>query len=185
MDHSTLNPTKTPPTGTSTSQSISSNQSFLNSPNLVLFPSKTFKPNKFVELCLDHQSLKRGRGLYSKYSKTIRPGEPSLTSLFTQSTYPFFVPAKGTTILSLAPHVAVLDTPSLAVRCSSCFLEEEDFEALPDPIVSRQIRRCTKCKVVSYCGEVSLAVHTFGPHDWPAHSSYPLRCDCDIRTAKD
>ncbi|EGF98429.1 uncharacterized protein MELLADRAFT_69335 [Melampsora larici-populina 98AG31] len=121
-----------------------SNPPFLNSSHLVITNSKIFKPNKFVELCLDHNRPKRGRGLYSKSSKTIKP---------------------GTTVLSLSPHVAVLDTSSLSNRCSSCFLEDEDFEALPDPSVSRQIRRCTKCRVVSYCGENCQRL------DWVSHKA--------------
>lgn len=116
----------------------------LNSSHLVISPSKIFKPNKFVELCLDHHRPNRGRGLYSKHSKTIKP---------------------GTTVLSLAPHVAVLDTSSLSTRCSSCFLEDEDFDALPDPSVSRQIRRCTKCRVISYCGENCQRL------DWASHKA--------------
>ncbi|KAG0145855.1 hypothetical protein CROQUDRAFT_45135 [Cronartium quercuum f. sp. fusiforme G11] len=115
---------------------------FLNYSHLLISPSKIFKPNKFVELCLDLQNPKKGRGVYSKHSKTIKP---------------------GTTVLSLAPHVAVLDTSSLSTRCSSCFLEDEDFEALPDPNMTRQIRRCTKCRIVSYCSENCQRL------DWASH----------------
>ncbi|CAH7689677.1 hypothetical protein BY996DRAFT_4602746, partial [Phakopsora pachyrhizi] len=111
---------------------------------------KLFKSNRYLEVCIDKNSPKRGRGLYSKADKTIKP---------------------GFTILSLAPHVAVLDTNLLSTRCSSCFLESQDF----DDSSSHQIRRCTKCKVIAYCGENCQRL------DWISHK---LECKALVNYAQ-
>ncbi|MBW0543378.1 hypothetical protein O181_083093, partial [Austropuccinia psidii MF-1] len=127
-------PSATPAAITSPSSITSTatlDQSYQFNTKLVPFESKNFKPNKFLNICLNQDFPKKGRGLYSKSSKIIKP---------------------GTTLLSLSPHVAALETQFLSSRCSSCFLEDKDFEPPQTTSIIRQIKRCAKCKVVAYCG---------------------------------
>ncbi|KAA1064479.1 hypothetical protein PGT21_004344 [Puccinia graminis f. sp. tritici] len=106
---------------------------------------KLFKNNKSVHISIDPNKPSRGRGLFIKkqLNSKIKP---------------------GTTLLSLVPHVAVLDTSSLSSRCSCCFLEKQDFELdNPSTPSNRTIRRCGKCKVIAYCGSNCQQL------DWASH----------------
>ncbi|PLW22875.1 hypothetical protein PCANC_02822 [Puccinia coronata f. sp. avenae] len=108
---------------------------------------KMFKNTQLVHLSCDPSKPSRGRGLFVKNQATskIKP---------------------GTTLLSLIPHVAVLDTSCLSSRCSCCFLERQDFELdLPSNLSNRAMRRCGKCKVISYCGSNCQQL------DWASHKS--------------
>jgi hypothetical protein len=55
--------------------------------------------------------------------------------------------ARGTVLLKLQPHLAILDKRCLDHLCSSCMMEK------PDPA---PLRRCSGCKAVYYCNEVRL-----------------------------
>ncbi|KZT20922.1 SET domain-containing protein [Neolentinus lepideus HHB14362 ss-1] len=58
---------------------------------------------------------------------------------------------RGTTVLSLPPHVQALSVTSLSVHCSYC--------AAPSP----DLKRCTRCKIVRYCGS------SCQNNDWALH----------------
>ncbi|KAI5475460.1 hypothetical protein MNV49_001351 [Pseudohyphozyma bogoriensis] len=63
----------------------------------------------------------------------------------------------GSTLISTAPLVSVLDSRNLASRCSRCFRASEDFED------QRELLQCSVCKLVKYC---SASCQTA---DWTAH----------------
>jgi len=96
------------------------------------------------------QSGQSGRGLWSKDSSVIRPGECNVPvfSLITDG-------YTGTTVLSLRPYVFSLSTSYLTSYCSAC-------AGSPDS----GLKRCTKCRQVWYCNPVStsnISFHHIGP----------------------
>ncbi|GAA5919477.1 hypothetical protein JCM1841_002222 [Sporobolomyces salmonicolor] len=66
-------------------------------------------------------------------------------------------PIPGTTLLSTAPLVSVLDNRNLFERCSACFRTAEDT------VSHRPLQQCSLCHVVQYCS--STCQHS----DWPLH----------------
>lgn len=80
---------------------------------------------------------------------------PSSSSLLGRGIFAKRALTPGTAILSLPAHAAVLDTANLQRRCSACFLEDADFAAGGEERdKGKQVRRCTRCFVVSYCSAV-------------------------------
>ncbi|POW17049.1 hypothetical protein PSTT_00882 [Puccinia striiformis] len=121
------------------------------------YSSNLFKNNqhKLVQISTNSSKPNRGRGLFVKNScSKIKP---------------------GTTLLSLIPHVAVLDTSSLSNRCSCCFLEQQDFQLDYPAPTNRTMRRCGKCKVIAYCGSNCQQL------DWASHK---LECSALINYGK-
>lgn len=99
----------------------------------------------FLEIKESGQS---GRGLWSKGSSVIRPGECNV-SVFSLITDGY----AGTTMLSLRPHVFSLSSSYFPSHCSGC-------AGSPDS----GLKRCTKCRQVWYCNPVSAGNILFSPH---------------------
>ncbi|GAA5900110.1 hypothetical protein JCM5296_002059 [Sporobolomyces johnsonii] len=66
-------------------------------------------------------------------------------------------PSPGTTLLSTAPLVSVLDNRNLFERCSACFRTPEDTAS------QKSLQQCSLCHVVQYCS--STCQHS----DWSLH----------------